>query len=139
MPQSTGVSVDSGREMRFGAGALKQQSGVEAVRAAGNVRALKEVTQADRSNEMVSTAGGKTFRLVNGIWMDSDIKPDEVPKLVIKQFSNAYFAAVRANPKLADIFALGDRVQVKLAGGIVEISDSGKEQLTPDDKRILAP
>lgn len=121
------------------------ESGEAAVRMSQSVRRLKESkseAESDAAKDVqgVRTAGSRTFQMTaDGTWVDTAITGDEKPVLRIKYMSDAYFAALKINPELRTVFALGERIRVKLAHGIVEVGPDGKDKLDPADEKSLAP
>lgn len=118
---------------------LESSSGSAAVDTAKAISSMKlksDVTEESPDAEAKQT-GGKLFRLANGVWTDSELQSSEQPALRIKYLSDAYFQALKLNPKLKDIFSLGERVRVKLPNGIVEVGPDGKDKLDEADAKIL--
>lgn len=67
-------------------------------------------------------AAGKTFYLRQGIWTDSEFKPeDKLPVVMLKFGSNEFFDLIGKEPKLAECFALGERVVVVWNGKVYKI------------------
>lgn len=64
---------------------------------------------------------GKTFYLLDGKWVDSQVKNKKADK-TIKTWSEAYFAIIEKFPALGKFFSLGESVIVKFQGKIIEIS-----------------
>jgi len=118
---------------------LYMDSGESAVAAASTLAKMKSASVAEEPQQQqgIRSAAGKTFHLENGIWTDGEATPDAKPVLAIKYLSDAYFAALKINPGLKDIFALGDRIRVKLSGCVLEIGPEGKDRLSPDDEKLL--
>lgn len=87
-------------------------------------KAARQQQEADRveANEMpsvVRNVAGKTFYLLKGVWTDGEFKPDlGLPEMKVKFASGEYYALLRSNPKLAEFFALGERVVVVWEGRI---------------------
>lgn len=116
---------------------INAPSGESAVRASKALRSMKDKKSVDQDGSDLRSAAGRSFRSENGAWIDTQIQPDEKPVLTIKYLSDAYFAAARANPALAQALALGDHVFIKLHGGILEIGPTGKEKLESADETLL--
>jgi Ca-activated chloride channel family protein len=70
----------------------------------------------------VRTAGGKTFLLKDGVWVDTEYK-DEATLLVLqlKFGSDEFFSLIDKQPKLAEIFALGQKVIVLFEGKVYRV------------------
>lgn len=77
----------------------------------------------DKLSAGVKTVGGKTFYLRDGIWTDSEFKPDaRLPETVTKFSSDEYYALLKAKPRLAEFFALGERVTVVFEGRVYRVT-----------------
>jgi hypothetical protein len=71
----------------------------------------------------VKRAGGKTFYLIDGVWTDSEFKADaKLPETVLTFGSDDYFAVLKQNPKLANYFALAERVVVVFEGRVYRVN-----------------
>lgn len=76
----------------------------------------------------IKEVAGKTFYLINGKWVDSEVKDLPVDKTV-KVWSEAYFSMLKNFPPLGKFFALGEKVIVKFGKMVIEISpDRGIEK-----------
>jgi len=94
-------------------------TGVAAVQQSKLAREQQEVSRigTDSPSSMMRTAGGKTFYLRDGIWIDSDFKTDmTLPETVVKFGSDEYFALLKQKPRLAEFFSLGEQVIVIFEG-----------------------
>ncbi|HEV2764383.1 MAG TPA: VIT and VWA domain-containing protein [Pyrinomonadaceae bacterium] len=98
-------------------------TGRAAVEASKRARAQQEAVVVESEDEVmpvggqkreaVRRVGGKTFYLREGVWTDSEFKPDaKLPETVLAFGSEEYFALLKREPKLAPFFALGERVVV---------------------------
>jgi len=82
---------------------------------------LKEETRSDA----VKRVGGKTFYLIDGVWTDSEFKAEtKLPETALTFGSDAYFALLKQQPKLASFFSLGERVVVVFEGRVYRVSGS---------------
>ncbi len=101
------------------------QSGEAAVRESRRMRERKEaVIDADEeaAPSSVRKVGGKTFYLREGVWTDAEFDPAaKLPETVLTFGADAYFDAVKREPKLADFFALGERVVVVYKGRVYRV------------------
>ncbi len=80
----------------------------------------------------VKTVGSKTFKLTNGVWMDTEHSPDnELVK--IKRGSQAYKEILKAMPHLTGCFELGKEVIVTIGEYSIKIGDEGKSDLTQEE------
>ena len=106
------ISVDTGA-------AAVQQS--KRAREQMDAEKLKDETRQDA----VQRVGGKTFYLIDGVWTDSEFKAEaKLPETVLTFGSDDYFAVLKQNPKLANYFALGERVVVVFEGRVYRVSGS---------------
>jgi Ca-activated chloride channel family protein len=102
-------------------------SGAGAVAASKSARRMRDAER-DDSDENRSAAvrnvGGKTFYLREGdVWTDAEFKPGaKLPETALVFGSDAYFDLLRREPKLADYFALGERVVVVFKGRVYRVT-----------------
>lgn len=105
---------------------------------------LQELKTADTASAVQGDSGairntsGRTFRLVGGVWTDTEAEGAGEVRLRVKYLSQAYFEVLQLRPELREAFALGERVRVKLAQGILEVGPEGKEELEAADRGFLA-
>jgi Ca-activated chloride channel family protein len=100
-------------------------TGVAAVQESKRARAQQEMSriEKDSPSSMMRTAGGKTFYLREGVWIDSDFKTDKtLPETVVKFGSEEYFALLKQKPRLAEFFSLGEQVVVIFEGRIYRVN-----------------
>jgi Ca-activated chloride channel family protein len=95
---------------------------------------LKEADKpmAAKPGERIEHAGGKTFYLTEGVWLDS-LWPKDTTKATIikvKYVSDAWFDLPGLRAELKEILALGEKVKVKLGDVLLVIGDEGLEKLT---------
>ena len=64
------------------------------------------------SADIVRVAGPNTFRLVDGVWVDTRFDPGKMTVTKVPFLSEDYFALADARPALAQAFALGPEVVV---------------------------
>ena len=65
------------------------------------------------NSDVMRQASGKTFYLRDGVWTDSDFNAgDKLSVITLKFGSNEFFDLISKESKLADCFALGERVWV---------------------------
>ncbi len=103
-----------------GQGAVQASKQKEALRKADNV-VREEAEQAATANTMRQVAG-KTFYLRDGVWTDSEFKAEaKLPEVSLKFASDEYFKLINQTPKLADFFALGQRVAVVWQGKVYRV------------------
>ena len=67
---------------------------------------------------------GKTFYLREGVWVDSEFKADaKLPAVTLKFGGDQYFDLIAQEPKLADYFAIGQRVVVVWKGKVYRVEE----------------
>jgi len=72
----------------------------------------------------IRNIAGKTFYLRDGVWLDSEFKADaKLPEVKLKFASDPYFTLIGQEPKLADFFALGQRVVVVWKGKVYRVDE----------------
>lgn len=62
------------------------------------------------ASSLVRIAGSRTFRLIEGVWIDTAFDPDTMQVKRVAFLSPDYFALAASRPELAAAFALGPRV-----------------------------
>ena len=84
--------------------------------------------------DVVQIAGSNTFKLVQGVWVDTRFDLDTGQTQKVPFLSEDYFQLVNASEEIASAFALGERVLV-ISGGIayevVDSSESGDKVSLP--------
>lgn len=81
----------------------------------------------DTPSSVVRNVGNKTFYLRDGVWTDSEFKPDAHQTETALTFgSDEYFALIAREPRLADYFALGERVVVVYGGRVYRVNAATK-------------
>jgi Ca-activated chloride channel family protein len=79
--------------------------------------------EAETPSSVVRSIGGKTFYLRDGVWTDSEFKPDaRKPETALSFGSDEYFALLKSEPRLAEFFALGERVVVVYQGRVYRVN-----------------
>jgi Ca-activated chloride channel family protein len=78
----------------------------------------------DRSAQSVMRkVADKTFYLRDGVWTDADFKTDaKLPETTLVFGSDAYFELLQRERKLAEFFALGERVVVVYKGRVYRVN-----------------
>jgi Ca-activated chloride channel family protein len=67
---------------------------------------------------------GKNFYLRDGVWNDSEFKAEaKLPVVKLKFASDEYFDLIGKEPKLAECFALGQRVVVVWKGTVYQVEE----------------
>jgi len=67
-------------------------------------------------SEVLKHVGNKTFRLLDGAWVDTAFDAAQIKPEQVIFGSERYFALLRQLPELGRYLALGDRVTVVLNG-----------------------
>jgi Ca-activated chloride channel family protein len=107
-------------------------TGAGAVAQSKSARAKKEALQLDKddatgASDGVQRAGGKTFYLREGVWTDAEFnEAARLPETVLDFGTDAYFDALKREPKLAEFFALGERVLVVFKGRVYRVNATTK-------------
>jgi len=129
------VTVSPGRRSQEPKPASRQMaipgiaSGQSAVEFSKEKEALRRadkvgVSAGSASGEAVRQAAGKTFYLRDGVWTDSEFRPDDkLPVTDLKFASEDYFNLIGQEPKLADCFALDKRVIVVWKGKVYRVEE----------------
>jgi Ca-activated chloride channel family protein len=74
--------------------------------------------------DQIRQVAGKTFYLRDGVWTDGEFKAeDKLPVVKLKFASDEYFDLIGKEPKLAECFALGQRVVVVWKGKIYQVEE----------------
>ncbi|MDT5063619.1 MAG: Ca-activated chloride channel [Acidobacteriota bacterium] len=83
--------------------------------------------ETETPSSVVRSVGGKTFYLRDGVWTDSEFKADaRKPETALSFGSDEYFALLKSEPRLAEFFALGERVVVVYQGRVYRVSATTK-------------
>jgi hypothetical protein len=99
----------------------------------------------DEAAEIVKYVGSRTFRLVEGVWIDTAFDPDRMDTVDVPFLSEAYFELANARTEFGDAFALGGSVIVvvdELAYQVIGEHEQGDEITIPlsvDDDEIHEP
>ncbi|HEV7905920.1 MAG TPA: VIT and VWA domain-containing protein [Pyrinomonadaceae bacterium] len=103
-------------------------TGADAVQQSKQAREQQESLRADDedrasvSSQMRKVAD-KTFYLREGVWTDADFNPEaKLPETALAFGSDAYFDLLKRERKLADFFALGERVVVVYKGRVYRVN-----------------
>src|SRR5262249_7890126 len=84
---------------------------------------LSTISSSDSASQIRHVAG-KTFYLRDGVWTDSEFKADaKLPVVKLKFASDEYFNLIGQEPKLAECFALGQRVVVVWKGKVYQVEE----------------
>jgi Ca-activated chloride channel family protein len=87
-----------------------------------------EIQQADIAaappadvGDILRVVGSRSFRLTDGVWVDTAVDLDGADPLRIPFLSTQYFELAQADPELGAAFALGERVMVSWGGLLYEV------------------
>ena len=100
-------------------------TGAEAVQLSRQSRDQQERARLkdDTRTDAVRRAAGKTFYLIDGVWTDSEFKPESrLPETVVSFGNDEYFALLRQHPKLGSYFSLAERVVVVFEGRVYRVN-----------------
>ena len=81
----------------------------------------------EEAGDVVRIAGSRTYRLIDGVWMDTAFDPESMDTIQVPFLSEDYFALAAARSDLAAGFALGDRV--------IAITDGVAYEVVPEDSQ----
>ena len=104
-------------------------TGAAAVKDSKRERARQESLRAEEEDESASSSSvmrkvaGKTFYLRDDVWTDADFKAGAgLPETTLVFGSDAYFELLKRERKLAEFFALGERVVVVYQGHVYRVN-----------------
>jgi Ca-activated chloride channel family protein len=87
-----------------------------------------EILQADiaaappaEAGDILRVVGSRTFRLADGIWIDTAVDVDHAQPVRVPFLSSDYFELAQADPDLGAAFALGPQVMLSLDGTVYEV------------------
>jgi Ca-activated chloride channel family protein len=83
-----------------------------------------DTTSSMDSSNLIRNVAGKTFYLRDGVWADSEFKAEaKLPVVKLKFASDEYFDLIGQEPKLAECFALGQRIVVVWKGKVYQVEE----------------
>ena len=102
-------------------------TGATAVRESKQARSRQESLRADEDEMsapgVMRKVAGKTFYLRDDVWTDADFNPGaKLPETALVFGSDAYFDLLKRERKLAEFFALGERVIVVYKGHVYRVN-----------------
>jgi Ca-activated chloride channel family protein len=103
-------------------------TGVSAVQQSKQAREQQESVRAEDEDKASASSqmrkvADKTFYLREGVWTDADFKADaKLPETALVFGSDAYFDLLKRERKLAEFFALGERVVVVYKGRVYRVN-----------------
>lgn len=156
-PDLAGLPVDNlmelnvsrdGRAADYGAGtgATRQTMAAERMKnapstddmmmayAPGKKAEPEEETKIGIPKPVFKTAGGKSFTLRDGFYVDADLLTGDLPAdtLQVQKFSDAYFELLWLCAECNEFFSVGEQVVVLYRGVVIVIGDEG-ETVLPDE------
>jgi Ca-activated chloride channel family protein len=105
------------------------KTGALAVQQSKRAREQQETVRVETETpaSVVRSVGGKTFYLRDGVWTDAEFKADaRKPETALSFGSDEYFALLKSEPRLAEFFALGERVVVVYQGRVYRVNAATK-------------
>ncbi|HEY4666528.1 MAG TPA: VIT domain-containing protein, partial [Anaerolineales bacterium] len=75
--------------------------------------------------DVVKVVGARTFKLVDGVWIDTGFDPQQDETIQVPFLSEDYFSLADSRSELGAALALGPRVIVVFDGVAYEVVDSG--------------
>jgi hypothetical protein len=105
------------------------KTGALAVQQSKRDRAQQDMlrVESESSPSVVRSVGGKTFYLRDGVWTDSEFNAAARKTETALVFgSDEYFALLKREPRLAEFFALGERVVVVYDGRVYRVNAATK-------------
>ena len=96
--------------------------------------AMDELRSRDRADSRV--AGGRSFTVVNGVWIDAGHKDNTI--ISIEPFSAAYFAVLQRLPELETVFKSFDQLLVAGKSVSIKVGKGGSSRLTEVELTRLA-
>ncbi len=127
-PQDVPSFTRGGRanEVTFHIDAAAEASRLRESKAAGAVTD-------DRAAQSTRVAGGVTFEVHDGVWVDQRLAHSLRPAgrtTKIRAYGASYFTLVARSPKLVEWFHVGEHVRILLPGLILEVAPDGADALT---------
>jgi Ca-activated chloride channel homolog len=105
----------------------KAVAGKDAVDFSNNkekLRNAENLAMASSSMSNMRNVASKNFYLRDGVWNDSEFKAEaKLPVVKLKFASDEYFDLIGKEPKLAEYFALGQRVVVVWNGKVYQVEE----------------
>lgn len=125
-PTAAAKSLTELGKSRTGEGAIEEslETGSDDFHLGATRREKKEGR--GRNTAMLRHAAGRVFVVAGADLVEQGLPDDWQKKAVaIEAFSDAYFALLKANPKLREILALGDRIAFRDGERIVHVKPAG--------------
>lgn len=104
------------------AGAPTGREAVARSRAENEMKQSASNSTLDQYVESLRTVGNKTFLLKDGVWVDTEFKPDSALQVVKLKFgSDEFFSLILAEPQLSEFFALGQKIVLVYKGKVYQV------------------
>lgn len=104
---------------------VRTMTGSVAVQQSKRAREQQEVYRVEKDEALANvmkTAGGKTFYLRDGVWIDSEFKADSgLPETKLTFGSDEYFALLKRKPALAQYFSVSEQLVVVFEGRVYRV------------------
>jgi Ca-activated chloride channel family protein len=119
------------RSGRSPAADARASTGAGAVAQSKRAREQQETLRTENDPRNLSpdsrNVGSKTFYLRDDVWTDAEFKQEaRLPETVLKFGSDEYFELLKREPRLADFFALGERIVVVYKGRVYRVNAASK-------------
>lgn len=121
MPQERRLMLDAAKQSAA-PGIVSGEAAVSRSRVEKTYSGSGTIDTVEQYLTKVRTVGNKTFHLRDGVWIDADYGGDNVrlPKVEVKFGSEEMFKLIEKQPRLAEFFALGDKVIVVFEGRVYQ-------------------
>ena len=116
-------------------------SGMDAVQKAAEGGAMSQADQAAAPtiSDLVGlrSAGGRTFVMKDGSWIDTTYDPETMAPFKIEFMSEDYFILAASDANLAAALALGEKILVVYQGQAIQVVSTGSGEPTENIQTIL--
>jgi Ca-activated chloride channel homolog len=139
-PAAAPTQADMAEHRRILVG--KDEEGAGAVAVSKEIQERKTTEKVDQVGSGVAArhAGGRTFYLREGVWVDSQLADGkDVPKTTvrIKAMDKAYFELAAQSDELRQFLAVGERVRFRFGQAVVEVGPEGESELSAESRKLL--
>lgn len=145
MPVVGSAAGGRGRQQPFSTAAgppPARPQAFEEARQAAQMRASRSVADMDATATLDARHSRRTaqrmFVLEDSTWTDTRAAGRDARTLRVKPYSSAYFALMQRLPELQEVFALGDRVEVRGRAVTLVLAVDGRERLSAPDVAAVA-
>lgn len=114
---------------------FEQARQAAAMRAARSEAALEKL--ADASGPPMRRTAQRAFVLRDSVWTDTRDAASAARSLRVQPYSEAYFALMQRIPELQEVFALGDRVEVRGRAVTIQLAADGRTSLASTEMAAL--